>query len=69
MQGTDRSGEGGRRACYVTPDLSYDKEGERKRRAKIINGMTKKKQKHTHTHRRVEGKIGYGLGISLAFLT
>ena len=24
MQGTNRSGEGGRRACYVTPDLSYD---------------------------------------------
>ena len=23
MQGTNRSGEGGRRACYVTPDLSY----------------------------------------------
>ena len=24
MQGTNRSGWGGRRACYVTPDLSYD---------------------------------------------
>ena len=37
MQGTIRSGEGGeRRACYVTPDLSYDWEGERKRRAEII---------------------------------
>ena len=32
-------GWGGRRACYVTPDLSYDYEGERKRRANIINGM------------------------------
>ena len=27
----------------MTPDLSYDKEGERKRRANIINGMGKKK--------------------------
>ena len=42
MQGTNRSGEGGRRACYVTPDLSYYEEGERKIRAKIINGMGKK---------------------------
>ena len=29
MQGTNRRGEGGRRACYVTPDLSHDYEGER----------------------------------------
>ena len=43
MQGTNRCGMGWRRACYVTPDLSYDKEGERKRRANIINGMGKKK--------------------------
>ena len=26
----------------MTPDLSYDWEGERKRRAKIVNGMGKK---------------------------
>ena len=26
----------------MTPDLSYDEEGERKRRAKIINGMKNK---------------------------
>ena len=43
MQGTNRSGEGGRRACYVTPDLSY-KEGEN-RRAKTINGTEKKRKK------------------------
>ena len=43
MQGTKRSGEGGRRACYVTPDLSYDYPvGTQKKRAKIINGMAKK---------------------------
>ena len=40
MQGTNRRGEGGE--GYGTPDLSCDKEGE-KRRAKIINGMGKKK--------------------------
>ena len=45
MQSSNRSGEGGRRACYVTPDLSYDWEGERKK-AKIINGMVKKKNTH-----------------------
>ena len=32
MQGTNRSGEGGRRACYVIPDLSYDQEGEGKKK-------------------------------------
>ena len=42
IQGTNRSGERGGRACYVTPDLSYDKEGER--RAKTINGMGENKQ-------------------------
>ena len=42
MQGTNRSGEG-RRCCYVTPDLSYDLEGERKR-TNIINEMAKKKK-------------------------
>ena len=39
MQDTNRSGDGGRRACYVTPDLSYGQDGERKGRAKIINGV------------------------------
>ena len=33
--------EGGERACYVILDLSYDKQGERKRRA-TIDGMGKK---------------------------
>ena len=39
-------GRGGIRACYVTPDLTYDCEGERKRRGEIllINGMRKKKK-------------------------
>ena len=36
MKGANRSGEGGRRARYVTPDLSYDKEGAGEGRAKII---------------------------------
>ena len=31
MQGTSRSGEGGRRACYVTPDLSYDRRERKKK--------------------------------------
>ena len=31
MQSTNRSGEGGRRACYVTSDLSYDQEREKKK--------------------------------------
>ena len=39
MQGTNRSGEGGRRACYVTPDLEVRLGGREKRRARIINGM------------------------------
>ena len=30
-EGTYRSGKGGGRACYVTPDLSYELEGERER--------------------------------------
>ena len=29
MQGMNRSGYGGRLACYMTPDLTYDWEGER----------------------------------------
>ena len=37
MKGMDRGGEGGRRACCVTPGLSYDQEGGRKRRAKRVN--------------------------------
>ena len=45
MQGTNRTREGGRRSSYVTPDMSYDYEGEKKRRAKIINGMEKEKKK------------------------
>ena len=36
--GTNHIGEGGRTACYVTPDLSYDRE-RKKRRVEIINGM------------------------------
>ena len=32
MQGMNRSGEGGRRACYGAPDLSYDLEGEGKKK-------------------------------------
>ena len=47
MQGTNYSGEGGRRACYLTPNLSYDLEGERKRRATITNGTGIKKKKST----------------------
>ena len=31
--------------CIVTPDLSYELEGERMRCAKIMNGMEKKKKK------------------------
>ena len=27
MQGTNRSGEGGRKACYVTPGLRYSSIG------------------------------------------
>ena len=41
-------GRGGGRACYVTPDLSYDYStvgGRENRRAKIINGIEKKKKK------------------------
>ena len=46
MQSTNRGGGGDRRACYVvTPDQSYDCEGERKRRARIINGMQKKRRR------------------------
>ena len=33
-----------KRACYVTPDLSYELEGERRRWAKMINGMRKNKK-------------------------
>ena len=41
MAGVDKNARhgpewgGGRRACYVPPDLNYDQEGE-KRRAKIM---------------------------------
>ena len=45
MQGTNRSGEEGGRACYVTPDLSYYKEGQRKWDGKIII----KKKKHVYS--------------------
>ena len=45
MQVTNRSGEAGSIADHVTPDLSYGLEGERKRRAKIINGMEKVEKK------------------------
>ena len=44
-QGTNRSWEGGRRACYVTPNLGYDQEGEIKRRANRVFGMNKNKKK------------------------
>ena len=45
IQGTKRSGEGGRRARYVTPDLSYDyvEKGE-KRGAKIMNRTRKQER-------------------------
>ena len=33
---------GGRIACCVTPELRYDQEGKRKKRAKIINEKKKK---------------------------
>ena len=47
-QGTNRSWEGGRRACYVTPNLGYDQEGEIKRRANRVFGMNKNKKKLTN---------------------
>ena len=50
MQGTNRSGKGGEERCYVTPDLSYDWEGERKTSAKKTNGMGKKQQQNNNTH-------------------
>ena len=38
----------------MTPDLSYDQEGERiEGRRKIINGMEKKKNKKKKVHRMV----------------
>ena len=40
-------GEGGRRGCHVAPDMSYNQEGGIKRRAKIVNGM-KKRKKRSH---------------------
>ena len=56
MQGPNRSGKGGRRACYVTKDLSYDYVGGREnRRAKTINGMGKKKKKKENMYE-VPGK-------------
>ena len=42
-EGTYRSEEGGKRARYVTPDLSYYWEGGRECSARIIYGMGKKK--------------------------
>ena len=36
----------------MTPDMSYDYEGEKKRRAKIINGMEKEKKKEEIERRR-----------------
>ena len=41
-QCTNQSGQGGRGAGYVTLDLSYDQEGERKIRAKIIDETGKR---------------------------
>ena len=46
MQGTNRTGEGGRRACSVTPDLSYDWEEEEKRKGED-NEWDEKKQNKT----------------------
>ena len=48
MQGTYRSGEGGRGAFYVPPDLSYDYEGERKR-AKTLNKSDGKEKENKNT--------------------
>ena len=43
--GTRRSGEGGRRAHYVTPGSELLLEGERESNARKINGMRQKKKK------------------------
>ena len=52
IQGTNRSGEGGRRACYdVSPDLGYDWEGE-KRRATTINGLSKESKKDENNNKK-----------------
>ena len=44
MQGTNRGEDGEKSLLCDPPHLSYDYEGE-KRRAKIINGMGKKRKK------------------------
>ena len=45
-EGTNRSGQGGRRARDVTPDLSYCWEGAREyHSARKINGMKGEKKK------------------------
>ena len=45
MQGTNRSVEGGERACYVTPDLRYDYVGGREKKEGEDNKWYGKKQK------------------------
>ena len=53
-QGTNHSGDWGRRACYMAPDLSYDYGGEIIRRAKVVNGICKKKGPYFSASRSAE---------------
>ena len=48
MHGTNPSGEGGRRACHVTPGLSYGRKREKK--AEIKNEMEKNETKQNKKH-------------------
>ena len=55
IQGTNRSGEGGRRACYVTQDLSYDCSRR---------GREKKKGEHSKWDGKTNRKITIGTHVN-----